>query len=157
MSNESQVEPVRLSASTMQAMGVDEWEDLCEGTCPGYTTHGTALPGELEARAYASLAEVIDEADPRDWGRVMEDRRAWTDANQHHKGYQPDQRISSLARLLLHHGWQPPTHLAYTLIEPTSDAMSPLAEEQLDFGEAMLALAREASSSERGGDEHDAR
>ena len=39
---------------------------------------------------------------------------------------------------------------------PSGNRIMPHEEEHLDFGAAMEALAREASPSERGGDEHGA-
>lgn len=135
---------------TEQNMNINQWEDLCEGTYPGYGST------ETEARAYAALTEVLDEASIPDVMQLLTERSHWP-AHDPAKLYEHDQRITDLVKLLLHHGWTPPQYLAYTSVELTSAAMSPLVEEQLDFGEAMLALAREASSSERGGDEHDAR
>src|SRR5699024_12072016 len=142
----------KMRTETEQNMSISQWEDLCEGTYPGYG--GT----ETEVRAYAALTEVLDEASTRDVICLMGDGALWGHSEgQQHLPYEHDQRITDLVKLLLHHGWTPPQHLAYTSVELTSAAMSPLAEEQLDFGEAMTALALEAWSSERGGDEHDAR
>lgn len=110
------------------------WEDLCEGTYPGYGDT------ELEARAYASLAEVLDEAKSREVVSLMGDRITWSsDILLFHKAYEEDERIADLVNLLLHHGWEPPVHLAHTNMS-SAHAVYPHDLEHIDYGEMMQEL-----------------
>src|SRR5699024_1527443 len=93
-----------------QNMSIEQWEDLCEGTYPGYGDT------ETEARAYAALTEVLDESSIPDVMRLSSERTYWP-AHAPAKLYEHDQRITDLVKLLLHHGWTPPQHLAYMLVE----------------------------------------
>lgn len=129
-----------------QNMSIGQWEDLCEGTYPGYGDT------ETEARAYAALTEVLDEAKPHEMLDLMDDRAFWTHGElQQHLLYEHDQRITDLVKLLLHHDWTPPQHLAYMLVEATSsepvamgNRIMPHEEEHLDFGAAMIALRQDS-------------
>lgn len=129
-----------------QNMSISQWEYLCEGTYPGYG--GT----ETKARAYAALTEVLDEASVHGVICLMGDRSLWTHSEgQQHLLYEHDQRIAHLVDLLLHHGWTPPQHLAYTLVETASsepaamgNRIMPHEEELLDFGAAMIALRQDS-------------
>lgn len=127
-----------------QHMSIEQWEDLCEGTYPGYGDT------EAEARAYAALTEVLDESSIPDVMRLLSERTYWP-AHAPAKLYEHDQRITSLVKLLLHHGWAPPQHLAYTLVETASsepvamgNRIMPHEEEHLDFGAAMIALRQDS-------------
>ena len=127
-----------------QNMSIGQWEDLCKGTYPGYG--GT----ETEARAYAALTEVLDELNIPDVMQLLTERSHWP-AHDPAKLYEHDQRVTDLVELLLHHGWQPPRHVTYTLIETASSepvAMGsrilPHQEELLDFGAAMIALRQDS-------------
>lgn len=51
-----------------QNMSIGQWEDLCEGTYPGYGDT------EAEARAYAALTEVLDESSIPDVMRLLSER-----------------------------------------------------------------------------------
>src|SRR5699024_10318069 len=136
----------KMRTETEQNMSISQWEDLCEGTYPGYG--GT----ETEARAYAALAEVLDEASTRDVICLMGDGALWGHSEgQQHLPYEHDQRITDLVKLLLHHGWTPPQHLAYMSVEATSsepaamgNRIMPHEEEHLDFGAAMIALRQDS-------------
>lgn len=111
------------------------WEDFCEGTYPGYG--GT----ELEARAYASLTEVLDEVEPLEIMSLLGDRFTWAgDMRLQHKAYREDERIANLVNLLLHHGWEPPRYISYTGMTRCKE-LHPSDLEELDFGAAMEELA----------------
>lgn len=111
------------------------WEDLCEGTYPGYGDT------EFEARAYASLTEVLDEAKSREVVSLMEDRFAWaSDMLLFHRAYEEDERITGLVNLLLHHGWEPPVFVGYMSVTRRKE-LHPSDLEELDFGAAMEELA----------------
>lgn len=127
-----------------QGMSIGQWEDFCEGTYPGYGDT------EAEARAYAALTEVLDESSIPDVMRLLSERSYWP-AHAPAKLYEHDQRITSLVGLLLHHGWTPPQHLAYTLVETASseptamgNRIMPHEEELMDFGAAMIALREDS-------------
>lgn len=129
---------------TEQNMNINQWEDLCEGTYPGYGDT------ETEARAYAALAEVLDESSIPDVMQLLYERMYWP-AHDPAKLYELDRRIIGLVKLLLHHGWQPPRHTAYTLVETDSsepaapgNRIMPHEEEHLDYGAAMEALSRDS-------------
>src|SRR5699024_1172151 len=134
----------KMRTETEQSMSISQWEDLCEGTYPGYG--GT----ETEARADASLTEVLDESSIPDVMRLSSERTYWP-AHAPAKLYEHDQRITDLVKLLLHHGWTPPQHLAYTSVETASsepaamgNRIMPHEEEHLDFGAAMIALRQDS-------------
>lgn len=119
---------------------LEAWEESCDGLYPGYATEtGT----EQEARAYAALTEVLDEAAPSDIIGCVQ-MRGWTSSDETYAyfTYYHDQRITNLAMLLLQHGWTPPEHYAYapmtTQVAPKS--MSPLDLEEMDYGQIMKEL-----------------
>lgn len=113
---------------------LEAWEEFCQGTYPGYGAT------EFEARAYASLTEVLDEVEYGDMMSLMANRHYWASTPQmQHLAYEEDHRIAKLASLLLHHGWEPPVNIAYTNMSG-DHVVQPHDLERIDYGEMMQDL-----------------
>lgn len=94
-----------------------------------YDGHGQT---EKEARAYASLAEVLDEVEPSALEFVGVTPEGSDEMRAHHEG------VEHLRDLLLHHGWTPPAHKKYNRVLPRPTMQD---DDQFDWSEVASVAA----------------
>lgn len=109
-----------MSARKMYATDYDETR---------YDGHGQT---EEEARAYASLAQVLDEVEPCHMDALTVQLERSDETQAQHEG------IEHLRDLLLHHGWEPPRIHDYNRVLPRPTMQD---DDQFDWSEVMSLAA----------------